>query len=465
MLIAPVVIIFLLPYVKYFYTPHDDAASMKRILSTDAAKLEEGVSCTLSGWLQEVRNLGGIAFLKVRDRKGVFQVVVIKKELSDDFEHIVNIPRESVITVEGKKQNTEQAELGFEILPVAIKEDNPAEKPLPLGVVDKVDAEMGTRFNNRFLDLRKEEKRYIFEMRSLLLEGIRDFFSREDFIEVSTPKIAAAGAEGGATLFKLDYYGKDAYLAQSPQLYKQMLMSSGFERIYEIAPAYRAEDFDTVRHTSEFISLDFEMSFIESSEDIMDITEGLVRHSLGYVAEEGSKILERLGVDIELPSGSFLRMPHSKCLEILEDLGKTWEDEPDVDTEGEKILGEYIKENYDTELYFITEFPTKLKKNTFYAMRKEDEKELTTYFDLEYKNQELVSGGQREHRYDVLIDQMGEIGLDPGDFEHYLRSFRYGMPPHGGIGLGLDRFIQQMLNLENIREGILFPRDTARLEP
>ena len=439
---------------------------MKRIHSRDVVELEDGEQCMMAGWLQEIRNLGGIAFLKVRDRTGVFQVVVVKKEVGDTFEDVVDIPRESVIVVEGKKQATNQTDLGYEILPTSISVESEAQKPLPLGVVDKVDAEMGTRFDNRFLDLRKEEKRCIFELRGLLLNGLRDFFTKEKFIEINTPKIAAAGAEGGATLFKLDYYGKEAYLAQSPQLYKQILMSAGFERVFEIAPAYRAEDFDTIRHTSEFISLDFEMSFIESSDDIMDMTSYMVEHALGYVKEHGSDMLDKLGVEIEVPDHPIKKVPHYECIEILEDLGKKWEDDVrNVDTEGEKMLGDYIKENFDTEFYFITEFPSELKKNTFYAMRKDYDPSLTTYFDLEYKGQELVSGGQREHRYDVLIKQMKELGLNPDDFRSYVKAFKYGMPSHGGIGLGLDRFVQQMLNLDNIREGILFPRDTSRLEP
>ncbi len=439
---------------------------MKRIHSKDVVRLEDGEQCMLAGWVQEVRNLGGIAFLKVRDRTGVFQVVVVKKEVGEDFDHIVNVPRESVVVVEGKKQATDQTDFGYEILPTSIRVESEAGKPLPLGVVDKVDAEMGTRFDNRFLDLRKEEKRVIFELRALLLDGLRDFFVKEDFIEINTPKIGAAGAEGGATLFKVDYYGKDAYLAQSPQLYKQILMAAGFERVYEIAAAYRAEDFDTIRHTSEFISLDFEMSFIESSDDVMDMTSYMVEHALSHVVEHGSEMLDKLGVEINIPTHPIRKVPHYECIEILEDLGKKWEDdERDVDTEGEKMLGDYMLENYDTEFYFITEFPSELKKNTFYAMRKDYDPSLTTYFDLEYKGQELVSGGMREHRYDILTAQMKELGLNPDDFQSYLKAFKYGMPPHGGIGLGLDRFVQQMLSLDNIREGILFPRDTSRLEP
>ncbi|MFO8110363.1 MAG: aspartate--tRNA(Asn) ligase [Thermoplasmata archaeon] len=438
---------------------------MKRIYSTDARKLEDGENCRLAGWLQEIKNLGGIAFLKVRDRKGVFQVVLVKKDIGEEFHELVNIPRESVVEIEGKKQVTDQTDLGYEILPKSVKVDSFAEKPLPLGVIDKVDSEMDTRFDNRFLDLRKKEKRLIFEVRNLLIEGIRDFFKKEGFIEINTPKIVAAGAEGGATLFNVDYYGEEAYLAQSPQLFKQILMGAGLERVYEIAPAYRAEDFDTVRHTSEFISLDFEMSFIDSSNDVMDITAYMVEHSLKHVKKEGEEMLESLEAEVILPEHPIKKIPHYECIDILEDMGKTWEDEKNVDTQGEKMLGRYVKENYNSDFFFITEFPTHLKKNTFYAMRKDYDPSLTTYFDLEYKGQELVSGGQREHRYDVLVDQMKEIELDPDDFKHYLKSFKYGMPPHGGIGLGVDRFVQQLLNLDNIRESILFPRDTSRLEP
>ncbi|MFP4051656.1 MAG: aspartate--tRNA(Asn) ligase [Thermoplasmata archaeon] len=438
---------------------------MKRIHAQEAIELKEGTQCKLSGWLQEIKNLGGIAFLKVRDRTGVFQVVVVKDEVGDEYDEIVNISRESVIEVEGDLQKTNQTELGYEIIPTSIIVENEADKPLPLGVVDKVDSDMKTRYDNRFLDLRKKEKRTIFELRNLLINRLRDFFKKEDFIEVSTPKIVAAGAEGGATLFEVDYYDKKAYLAQSAQLYKQMLMASGFERVYEIGPAYRAEDFDTIRHTSEFISLDFEMSFIESSEDIMDMTSYMISHALEYVKESGSEMLGLLGVDIKVPEHPFKKIPHSECIKILEDMGKEWEGEPEIDTEGEKMLGEHVKEKYGTDFFYITEFPTRLKQGTFYAMRKDYDPSLTTYFDLEYKGQELVSGGQREHRYDVLTEQMDEIGLKKENFQSYLETFKYGMPSHGGIGLGLDRFVQQMLDLENIREAILFPRDTSRLEP
>ncbi len=439
---------------------------MKRISAKDAVDLEESCKCQLGGWVQEIKNLGGIAFMKVRDRTGVFQVVLSKEDMGEEgFDEAVDIPRESVVVVEGEKKDTDQTQLGYEIVPKSLKVESEADKPLPLGVVDKVESEMGTRFDNRFLDLRKEEKKKVFQIRDLLLEGVREFFDKEDFIEVHTPKIVAAGAEGGATLFELDYYGDEAFLAQSPQLYKQMLMGSGFERVFEIGPAYRAEDFATVRHTSEFISLDFEISFIESSADIMDMTSYMIIYAFEYVKKEGDDLLDDLGVELKVPDHPFKKIPYRECISILEDMGHEWEGEPDIGTEEEKILGKYVEEQFDTEFFFITEFPTQVKKNTFYAMRKEYDPSLTTYFDLEYKGQELVSGGQREHRYSILVEQMEEVGLEEGDFESYLKPFKYGMPPHGGIGLGIDRLLQKMLDFENVREAILFPRDPERLEP
>ncbi len=439
---------------------------MNRIHAQDAVELEDGSKCKLGGWLQEIKKLGGIAFLKIRDKTDVFQVVLSEDEMGDEgFEEAIEIPRESVVIVEGEKKNTDQTDLGYEIVPTTIKVESEAEKPLPLGIIDEVDSEMGTRFDNRFLDLRKEEKRLIFEIRDILLEGLRDFFDSEDFIEVNTPKIVAAGAEGGATLFEVDYYEQKAYLAQSPQLYKQMLMAAGFERVFEISPAYRAEDFATIRHTSEFLSLDFEMSFIESSSDIMDMTSYMIRHALSYLQENGKKELDRLGVELEIPDHPFKKVPYRECINILEELGREWEGEPEIGTEEEKMLGEYMKDEYDKDFFFITEFPTRVKEGTFYAMRKDYNPSLTTYFDLEYKGQELVSGGQREHRYDVLVKQMQEIGVDLENFENYLKTFKYGMPTHGGIGLGVDRLLQKLLGLDNIREAILFPRDPKRLEP
>ncbi|MCK5548419.1 MAG: aspartate--tRNA(Asn) ligase, partial [Thermoplasmata archaeon] len=271
----------------------------------------------------------------------------------------------------------------------------------------------------------------------------------------------ATATEGGTELFHIQYFEKDAYLNQSPQLYKQMLMATGLDRVFEIAPAYRAELSDTVRHISEFTSYDAEVAFIESQEEVLDILENSVAHGMTHVKSMVGKILESLGVDVQIPKTPIPRITYSEALEMLDSKGKTIKSGDDIDTEGEKIIGGFMKEK-GHDLYYIIEYPWSAQP--FYKMVKDDD-ELTHSFDLGYKGDEMASGGQREHRVDVLVKRMKEKGLNPDDFEFYLKTFRYGMPPHGGWGLGIERLVQKMLDLPNIRETVIFPRDRMRLVP
>lgn len=424
-----------------------------------------GQQVTVGGWVQDLRNLGGISFLQLRDRDGVIQVTTLKKRSKDLFDLVASLPRESVLLVTGMVKESKEARAGFEVLPDNIVLLNKAETPLPLGVIDKVGADLDTRLNNRFLDLRKEDVRAIFQIEAKAIEGIRGFLASEGFVEVSTPKIVAAGAEGGSTLFPIKYFDRSAYLAQSPQLYKQNLMATGLDRIYEIAHAYRAEASDTIRHIAEFISLDVEMAFIESSEDVMAVAEGIVVSSLEHVRDRAQDELQKLGVKIERPMTPFPRVKYKEAVEIVKASGLRIEHGDDLGTEGEKALGEAMKREKNCELYFITEFPTALKRGTFYAKRSDEDPETTGYFDLDYKGQEIVSGGQREHRYNVLVEQMRENNLNLESFDFYLKAFRFGMPPHGGFGFGVERYVQKMLDLPNIREAVLYPRDRSRLVP
>ncbi len=424
-----------------------------------------GQQVTVGGWVQDLRNLGGISFLQLRDRDGVIQVTILKKRSKELFDLVASLPRESVLLVTGTVKESKEARAGFEVLPDKIVVLNKAETPLPLGVIDKVGADLDTRLNNRFLDLRKEDIRAIFQIEAKAIEGIRGFLVSEGFVEVSTPKIVAAGAEGGSTLFPIKYFDRSAYLAQSPQLYKQNLMSTGLDRIYEIAHAYRAEASDTIRHIAEFISLDVEMAFIESSEDVMAVAEGIVVSSLEYVRDRAKVELQKLGITIGQPMTPFPRVKYKEAVEIVKAAGLRIEHGDDLGTEGEKALGEVMKREKNCELYFITEFPTSLKRGTFYAKRSDEDPETTGYFDLDYKGQEIVSGGQREHRYNVLVEQMRENNLNLESFDFYLKAFRFGMPPHGGFGFGVERYVQKMLDLPNIREAVLYPRDRSRLVP
>ena len=417
---------------------------------------------TVKGWVQDIRNLGGISFVILRDRSGTIQITLPKKKIDPElFDKLTTLPRESVIAVTGEVKASSQTELGLELIPSSFEVYSNAAVPLPMGVIDKVNVEMDTRLNNRFMDLRKPEIRAIFELKSLLLELLNEAMRSEGFLQVFTPKIVASGAEGGATLFKLDYFGRPAYLAQSPQLYKQMLMSTGLDRVYEVGPAFRAEHSNTNRHVTEFISFDGEMSWISSQSDVMAMIEKVIDHILKGLKERGKKQLKVLGKDISAPSVPYPVLTYSECLKMLASKGMKLKVGDDLGTEGEKLIGDIMLEK-GHELYWISEYP-ELEK-PFYIMEKEGTP-FSFSFDLDYKGQEISSGGQREHRFDKLTERIRKKGLNPDDFTFYTDAFKYGMPPHGGWGIGIERLIVKMLDLPNVREAILFPRDLSRLSP
>ncbi len=421
-----------------------------------------GSSVVVGGWVEDVRNLGSLAFVLVRLRDATVQVTAKKKADQAVFRRITNLTRESVVRFAGTVVENPEARHGREMIPSTVEVLAAAATPLPLGVVDKVGADFDTRLDNRSIDLRKPVVQAIFLVRSALLSGLRDGLARHGFVEVHTPKLAGAGAEGGATLFETEYFGRKAFLSQSPQLYKQMLMATGFDRVYEIAPAFRAEPSDTVRHLTEFVSFDGEVAWIDDQEDFLRILESLLANGFEFVRKQARDALNILDVDLRIPRLPLLRVSYVEALDILREHGKRVRDGHDLDTEAEKVLGRAMAEK-GHDLFFITEYPTAIKP--FYVMAKQDNPEYSWSFDLEYGGDEMASGGQREHRIAALIENLRARGLDPADFEFYLNPFRYGMPPHGGWGLGIDRLVQKVVNLPNIREAVLFPRDRSRLIP
>jgi aspartyl-tRNA synthetase len=423
---------------------------------------DDGKDVAVAGWAEDVRNLGGIAFVILRQREGTLQLAVRKKEQPAIFDLVAGLTRESVIAAKGVLKANAQARNGWEIFPSRIDVMSPAATPLPLGVADKVGADMDTRLDNRTMDLRKPERRAVFHVRDLLLQGIREYLHRNRFVEVTTPKLSGAGAEGGATLFRTDYFGKVAFLSQSPQLYKQMLMATGLDRVFEMSPAFRAEPSDTVRHVTEFFSFDAEVSPIEDMEDFLRILEGCIAHGIDYVRVHGREHLVALAADPKVPALPLPRVRYSEALGILAAEGKAVRDGDDLDTEAEKVLGRAMAAK-GHDLFFLTDYPSAIKP--FYVMVKDDDSAYSHSFDLEFKGDEMASGGQREHRYDRLVARMRDMNLNPESFEFYLKAFRYGMPPHGGWGLGIDRLVQKVLDLPNVREAILFPRDRNRLVP
>lgn len=428
---------------------------MLRTHTTREASKLDGEEVKICGWIHDIRVLGKIAFIIVRDRYGFAQLTLIRGMLGKEkFKEYTKLTRESVICARGKVQRTEQAKLGFEILPEEIEVVNPAETPLPLGVADRVSADMETRIENRFLDLRKPEVLAVFRVRSALLQGIRDTLISKDFIEVHTPKIVATATEGGTELFPVKYFEKDAYLNQSPQLYKQILMAAGFDRVFEIAPAFRAEEHNTTKHLNEFISIDAEMSFA-NDEDAMQVLEEAIVNGIKYAVEREGDALELLGMEVKVPHIPFRRLSYDEAVEIVnKSMDMEWGE--DFSSEALKILGEEIN-----DFYFITRWPLDIKP--FYVLPSGDRYSLA--FDLMYRDKELSSGAQRNHRYDSLVEIMKNKGLNPDNFEFYLRAFRYGMPPHAGWGLGLERLTMIVTGVKNIRECVIFPRDRTRLVP
>lgn len=419
----------------------------------------DGKEVTLAGYVHETRDLGGIAFLVLRDREGLAQVTLVKKLVGKDmFKSVRSISRESVVIVRGTVKAEPKAPRGFEILPIEVKVLNAAQVPLPLDPTEKVECELDTRLDARFMDIRRPCVLAAFEIESKVLQSLRNHFYNLGITEVFTPKIVAAATEGGTDLFPISYFEKEAFLNQSPQLYKQMLMSAGMDRVFEIGPIFRAEEHDTRRHLNEAISIDIEISFADDK-DVMEFLEDAVAGSYKYVAENCQRQLQVLGLDLHVPKVPFQRVTYTKALELAsEKPGAKMQWGDDLDTETERFLGETIGEHY-----FLTDWPSSIKP--YYTLPYEDKPEVCRGFDLMHPRMELASGAQRVHEYNLLVERIKEKGLDPDGFEFYLKAFRYGMPPHAGWGLGLSRMVMTMLKLDNIRDAVIFPRDRRRLVP
>lgn len=413
----------------------------------------------IAGWVHEERDLGGLTFLLIRDRTGILQVTIPKKKVSPEvLAAVKEASRESVISCEGVVKATEKAPGGRELVPETLKVISRAATPLPLDVSEKVPADLDTRLDNRYLDLRKPRVNAIFLIRNAALRAVSEYLWDHHFTQVQTPKIVAAATEGGTELFPLAYFDKEAFLNQSPQLYKQMLMSAGFDRVFEIGPIFRAEEHNTVRHLNEATSIDIEMSFADE-QDAMKVLEETVSYAYGKVADTCSNELAVLGLnDFEIPKTPFPKITYQEAIDIATTKGEALVFGDDLSTAAEKIVGDEMG-----TMYFITEWPSSTRP--FYTMPFEDRPEVCRAFDMMHPRMELSSGAQRCHIYDLLVSQIKAKGLNPDAFEFYLNPFRYGMPPHAGWGLGAERLVMTMLDLQNIREGVLFPRDRHRVSP
>lgn len=426
---------------------------------------DNGKVVILMGWVRAIRKIGKLVFIQLSDRTGSIQILLnpelVNEEVIKKFEIL---QRESVIAVKGTVRENKTAPNGIEIIPIEMKILSLAETPLPLEVIEKkTPAELPTRLNARFIDLRKPNIASIFKIKSKVITGFRSFFEKEGFVEIHTPKIISEKSEGGSEVFVVKYFDREAYLSQSPQFYKQIMMSAGFDKVYEIGPAFRAEPSKTTRHVAEILMLDIEMSFIRDLEDILKTIESMMKYVFEYVNKNCSEELKILNKKINIPKLPFPRITVKEAKEILEKRGLKYKEDEEIDHIGEKFLGEYAKDKFNSDFIFLTEFPWAEAK--FYHMRNEQNPKVAVRADLIYKGVEIATIAQREHRYDILVKQAKEKKITPEKIKFYLDAFKYGMPPHGGAGIGIERIVQLMLDLPTIQEVILFPRTIERVVP
>ncbi|MFN2433798.1 MAG: aspartate--tRNA(Asn) ligase [Nitrososphaeraceae archaeon] len=425
---------------------------MNRTFASSIDKNHIGQNLTFVGWLEDFRDMGKIGFISVRDMTGNFQGVLTGRLLSS----LREVPRQSVIVVNGTIQDTRAENFQVEVKVEKVELLSSAINPLPIDPTGRVKSSLDKRLDSRALDLRNFKISNIFRTRSYVLHLIRKFLYSKMFVEVNTPKIIGSATEGGADLFGFEYFSKKAFLAQSPQLYKEQL-TLGLERVFEISSYYRAEPSHTVRHLSEFVSVDLEAAFLEYG-DIMDIVQDLVISTINDLFVHYDKQMTYFENKQDIMVDKIPRITYEKCLEDLKSLGEKIEFGDDLSDPALKKLGEI-----HPKFYFIIDWPTKLKP--FYIIEHEKKSELSKSFDLQYGYLEIVSGGTREHDSERLQNKLLEKGLNPKSFSDHLQTFEWGMPPHSGCGIGFDRFIMILTNSTNIREVVLYPRDTERLSP
>jgi nondiscriminating aspartyl-tRNA synthetase len=417
----------------------------------------DGEEVALFGWVQEIRDLGGIRFIILQDREGTIQVTVPRKKVSlEVLAKSEALQKRYCIGVNGTVRKTTMTPRGVEVVPKEIKILSTAIIQLPLDITGKTPANIEARLNARALDLCQEQNIAVFKIQHHALEAIRDFLFEKGFLEVHTPRIIASATEGGAALFAVDYFGEKAFLAQSPQLYKEQLVMS-LEKVFEVGPFFRAEESHTRRHLSEFVSVDIEQAFADAK-DVIRLLEHVMQYVCKVVKEKCSKELATLKHKMEVPEVPFKRLTYDEVLNNLKKEGVEIPWGEDIPTEAFRVLDKLYP-----CFYFITDWPTRSK--AFYIKPREDKPELCEGFDLMWRWIELVSGGTRIAEKELLVDRLREKGLNPEAFKYHLQAFDYGMPPHAGWAIGLERLTMMLTGKKNIREVTFYPRDRLRLTP
>lgn len=436
---------------------------MPRTLVRDlAAHANEEV--TVYGWVNTLRLQRKMQFILVRDHTGMVQVTYRRLDAGSAMEDLIEhgMPPESAVKVTGTVVLADNVKLGgLEIVPTSIDVVAKADTPLPIDKQTGIDQ----RLDWRFLDLRQPERRVTFEVQTTVEQGLREFAYEQGCIELHTPKLMGTASESGAEVFQVKYFDRTAYLAQSPQFYKQMAIAGGMDKVFEIGPVFRAEPSFTSRHSTEFTGIDIELAWIDGAEDVMQFEEQMLAHVLHLVKERhGDKIAELFGTEVVVPEVPFPRYTMATALGLLREQG--WDSERtkvDLDPEGERMLSALVKERHRHEFVFVTEFPTSVRP--FYHLRPDHNPDVTESFDLLWKGIEITTGAQREHRYDVLVKQAEEKRMNLEPLRSYVDCFRFGTPPHGGLGAGLNRILMVLLGVDSIRESTFLFRGPHRLEP
>ncbi len=428
----------------------------------DFEKYEDQI-VTIKGTIHNIRMMSDFAFVIVRTARETIQCVYA--ESFSDYRMGEDVKEECAAKITGKivagetKDGSKRYELQIHNIELL---SHPAEIPPVVITKKQVNCDLSTKLDYRPVTLRNPKERAIFKLQEGIQRGFREFLTKEGFTEIHSPKINFAGAEGGTNVFKLDYFGKQVYLAQSPQLYKQAMVAV-YERVFEIAPVFRAEHHDTSRHLNEYISMDFEMGFLDSFEDIMQMETGVLKYIMNLLKTEYQNEVELLHIDIP----EITEIPVLKFMEAKEIIMKKFKYQPsdmkDFDPEEEQILGKYAKKQFNSDFIFITHYPS--KKRPFYTMDDPEDPEYTLSFDLLFRGLEITSGGQRVHDYNEQVAKMEKLGMNPEEFATYLMLHKYGAPPHGGLGLGLERLTMHLLGAKNVREATMFPRDINRVSP
>ncbi len=411
----------------------------------------------IAGWVYDFRDLGKLKFVLVRDRTGILQVTAKKGSISDELLNAIKCNREDVVVFEGEIVPNKISPDGVEMIPSSFEILNKVERKLPVDTSDAVPAELETRLDHRYVDLRRKKISAIFSIKSIVANAFREYLLKHHFVEIHPSCISGAATEGGTDVFPIQYFENLAFLVQSPQLYKQMAVIGGFDRVFMTVPVFRAEKHNTTTHLNEVLQMDIEMGFADHDE-AMDVLEGTVLHILKSVKEKAPAELSVLGSELRVPP-KIPRHAYSGLVSKLNKAGFKMEEGEDFSKEAEKKLQEILGE----DIYFIYEWPTAIR--AFYSMPTEKDESKCNAFDLIYRGLEISSGAQRIHKVEILEEQFRKRGLDPYKFEFYTNAFRMGAPPHAGWSIGLERLTMKICNLDNIREATLFPRDRTRLYP